>query len=67
MLVASRASGVIMNRGMISAYLLFLISGSDRIVLPMRPAVTQPQVARLDASYIADTKHLIGELRNIVI
>ena len=64
-LVASRASGVIMNWGMIMAYLPFLISGFDRIGLPMRTAVTQLQVARLNASYIADTKHLFGELRNI--
>ena len=67
MLAANRASGVIMNRGMITTYLPFLISGFDRIGLSMRPAVSQLQVARLDASYIADTKHLIGELRNIVI
>ena len=63
--VASRASGVIMNWGMIMAYLPFLISGFDRFGLPMRTAVTQLQVARLNASYIADTKHLFGELRNI--
>ena len=61
------ASGLIMNRGIISAYLPFLIGGFDRIGLTMRPAVIQPQVARLDASYIADSMHLIGELRNIVI
>ena len=65
MLVASRASGVIMNWGMIMAYLPFLISGSDRFGLPMRTAVTQLQVARLNVSYIADTKHKFGELRNI--
>jgi hypothetical protein len=64
-LVGSRASGVIMNRGMIMAYLPFLVSGFDRIGLPMRTVVTQLQVARLNASYIADTKHLFGELRNI--
>jgi hypothetical protein len=64
-LVGSRASGVIMNRGMITAYLPFLVSGFDRIGLPMRTVVTQLQVARLNASYIADTKHLFGELRNI--
>ena len=64
-LVASRASGVIMNRGIIMAYLTFLITGFDRIGLPMRAVVTQLQVARLNASYIADTKHLFGELRNI--
>ena len=66
-LVASRASGVIMNWGMIMAYLPFLISGFDRIGLPMRTVVTQLKVARLNASYIADTKHLFGELCNIFI
>ena len=66
-LVASRASGVIMNRGMITAYLPFLISGFDRIGLSMWPAVSQLQVARLDASYVTDKKHLFGELRNIVL
>ena len=65
--MASRASGVIMNRGMITAYLPFLISGFDRIGLSMRPAVNQLQVARLNASYIADKKHLFGESRNIVL
>ena len=65
-LAASRASGVIMRRGMIMAYLPFLISGFDRIGLSMRPAVTQLQVARLNASYIADPKHLFGELRKNV-
>ena len=64
-LVASRASGVIMNRGIIMAYLTFLITGFDRIGLPMRAVVTQLQEARLNASYIADTKHLFGDLRNI--
>ena len=64
-LVASRASGVNMNWGILMAYLPFLISGFDRIGLPMRTVVTQLQVARLNASYIADTKHLFGELRNI--
>ena len=57
-LVATRASSVIMNRGMIMAYLPFLISGFDHIGLPMRTVVTQLQVARLNATYIADTKHL---------
>ena len=42
-LAASRVSGVIMRRGMIMAYLPFLISGFDRIGLSMRPAVTQLQ------------------------
>ena len=64
-LVASRASGIIMNWGMIMAYLPFLISGFDRISLPMRTVVTQLKLARLNASYIADTKHLFGKLRNI--
>ena len=65
-LAASRTCGVIMNRGMITVYLPFLISGFDRIGLSMRPTVTQLQVARLNASYIADKKHLFRELRNIV-
>ena len=65
-LAASRAIGVIMNRGMITAYLPFLNRGFDCIGLSMRPAVTQLQLARLNASSIADTKHLFGELRNIV-
>ena len=50
---------------MIMAYLPFLISGFDRIGLPMRTVVNQLKVARLNASYIADTKHLFGELRDI--
>ena len=56
LLAASRASGVIMNRGMLTAYLQFLISSFNRIGLSMRPAVTQLKVARLNASLIADTK-----------
>ena len=56
-LVASRASGVIMNRGMLTAYLPFLISSFNRIGLSMRPAVTQLKVTRLNASLVADTKH----------
>ena len=63
--MASRASGVIINWGMIVAYLPFLISGFDRIGLPMRTVVTQLQVARLNASYIADRKHLFEEMHNI--
>lgn len=59
------ASGIMMNEGMISAYLPFLISGFRRSVLPMRTAMTQLQVARLYASYISYKKHLFGELRNI--
>ena len=64
-LAASLASGVIMNRGMITAYLPFLINGFDRIGLSIRPAVTQLQVAGLNASYVGDTMRLSGELRNI--
>ena len=48
------------------AYLPFLISGFNRSGLSMRTALTQLQVASLNASYIADTKHLFGELRNIL-
>lgn len=64
-LAASLASGVIMNRGMITAYLPFLINGFDRIGLSVRPAVTQLQVAGLNASYLGDTMRLSGGLRNI--
>ena len=64
-LAASLASGVIMNRGMITAYLPFLINGFDRIGLSIRPAVAQLQVAGLNASYFGDTMRLSGGLRNI--
>ena len=50
-LAASLASGVVMNPGMITAYLRFLISGSDHIGSPLRPAVIQLKIARLNASY----------------
>lgn len=63
-LAACLAGGVIMSRGMISAYLPFLINGFDAIGLPIRPAVDQLQVARLQASYVGDTVRLSGELRN---
>ena len=62
---ASIASGVIMNRSVITAYLPFLINGFDRIGLSIRPAVTQLQVAELKASYVGDTIRLSGGLRNI--
>ena len=65
LLAASLASGVIMNRGMITAYLPFLINGFDRIGLSIRPAVAQLQVAGLNASYVGDTMRLSGGLRNI--
>ena len=64
-LAASLAGGVIMNRGMITAYLPFLINGFDRIGLSIRPAVAQLQVAGLNASYVGDTMRLSGGLRNI--
>ncbi len=64
-LAASLASGVIMNRGMITAYLPFLINGFDRIGLSIRPAVAQLQVVGLNASYFGDTMRLSGGLRNI--
>ncbi|MEC8109292.1 MAG: hypothetical protein VX106_02620 [Pseudomonadota bacterium] len=64
-LVAGLASGVIMNRGMVTAYLPFLIKGFDRGGLSIRPVVAQLQVAGLNASYVVDTMRLFGRLRNI--
>ena len=64
-LAASLASGVIMNRGMVTAYLPFLIKGFDRVGLSIRPALAQLQVAGLNASYVGDTMRLSGGLRNI--
>ena len=64
-LAASLASGVIMNRGTITAYLPFLINGFDRIGLSIRPVVAQLQVAGLNANYVGDTMRLTGGLRNI--
>ena len=64
-LAASLASGVIMNRGMITAYLPFLINGFDRIGLSIRPAVAQLQVVGLNASYFGDTIRISGGLHNI--
>ena len=63
-LAAGLAGGVIMNRGMITAYLPFLINGFDAIGLPIRPEVAQLQVAGLQASYVGDTMRLSGGLRN---
>ena len=54
-----------MNRGMVTAYLPFLIKGFDRIGLSIRPAVAQLQVSGLNASYVGDTMRLSGGLRNI--
>ena len=65
LLAASLASGVIMNRGMITAYLPFLINGFDRIGLSIRPAVAQLQVVGLNASYFGDTIRISGGLHNI--
>ena len=59
------ASGILMNQGMIMAYLPFLISDFKRGFLSMRTALTQLQVARLAASYISNKKHLFGELSEI--
>ncbi len=64
-LAASLAGGVITNRGIITAYLPFLINGFDRIGLSIRPVVAQLQVAGLNASYVGDTMRLSGGLRNI--
>ena len=61
---ASCVSGFIISRGMIAAYLPFLISGFNRIGLLMWPSVPQLQVPRLNGSYIADKKYLLRELRN---
>jgi len=63
-LAAGLAGGVIMNRGIITAYLPVLINGFDAIGLPIRPAVAQLQVAGLQASYVGDTMRLSGGLRN---
>ncbi|GEM_PF-374032 len=65
LLATSLASGVIINRGMITAYLPFLINGFDGIGLSIRPAVAQLKVAGLNASYVGDTMRLSGGLRNI--
>ena len=64
LLAAGLAGAVIMNRGMITAYLPFLINGFDAIGLPIRPAVAKLQVVRLQASYVGDTVRLSGELLN---
>ena len=63
-LATSLVGGVIVNRGMITAYLPFLINGFDRIGLSIRPAVAQLQVVGLNASYVGDTMRLSGGLRN---
>ena len=62
---ASFASSVIMYRGIITAYLPFLINGFNSIGLSIRPALAQLQVAGLNASYVGDTMRLSGVLRNI--
>ena len=59
------ASGIIINHGMITAYLPFLISAFRRSGLPVRTAMTLLQVTRLDVIYINNKKHLFGELRKI--
>lgn len=64
-LVAGLASGVIMNRGMVTASLPFLFKGFDRGGLSIRPAVAQLQVAGLNASFVVNTMRLFGRLRNI--
>ena len=65
LLAASLASGVIMNRGMVTAYLPSLIKGFDRIGLSIRPAVAQLHVTGPNANYVGDTIRLSGWLRNI--
>ena len=64
-LAASIASAVITNRGVITAYLPFLISGFDRVGFSIRPAISHLRVVGLSASYIGDTMRLSGGLRNI--
>jgi predicted Zn finger-like uncharacterized protein len=64
-LAATLASGVILNRGFITAYLPFLINGFDRIGLSIRPTLAQLKVAGLNASYVGDTMRVSGGLRNI--
>lgn len=64
-LAATLVSGIILNRGMITAYLPSLINGFDRIGLPIRPTLAQLQVAGLNASYVGDTMRVSGGLRNI--
>lgn len=64
-LAATLASGIILNRGMITAYLPSLINGFDRIGLSIRPTLAQLQVAGLNASYVGDTMRVSGGLRNI--
>ena len=63
-LAASLASGVIMHRTIVTAYLPFLIKGFDRVGLSIRPALAQLQVTELNASYVGDTMRLSGGLRN---
>ena len=63
-LAASIASGIIMSRSTITAYLPFLINGFDSIGLPIRPTVAQLQLVGLNVSYVGDTVRLSGGLRN---
>ena len=63
-MAAGFAGALIINRGMITAYLPFLINGFDAIGLPVKSAVVQLQVTDLQASYAGDTMRLSGGLRN---
>ena len=65
LLAAALLSSVIIHRGSITAYAPFLINGFNAIGLTIRPALSQLQVVRLNASYTGDTMRLSGGLRNI--
>ena len=65
LLAAALLSSVILHRGSITAYAPFLINGFNAIGLTIRPALSQLQVVRLNASYTGDTMRLSGGLRNI--
>ena len=54
-----------MNRGMVTAYLPFLIEGFNRIGFSIRPAPAQLQVTGLNASCVGETMQLSGGLQNI--
>ena len=65
LLAAALLSSVILHRGSITAYAPFLINGFNAIGLTIRPALSQLQVVRLNASYTGDTMRLSGGLRNV--
>ena len=65
LLAAALFSSVVIHRGSITAYAPFLINGFNAVGLTIRPALSQLQVVRLNASYTGDTMRLSGGLRNI--